>query len=328
MDRTDFSREIPPGWFPWKIIADKKLLRWVYLGNEPFTESFFSDTISARLHLKENSRPSENSSSIENFLRASAKLPAIEPAAFIFHVSRCGSTLLTQLLATDPQITALSEVPALDESFAFARANSFSPAETKTLLRSMINVLGRTEPAMEKQVFVKLDSWHIFYHALIREIYPRVPFVLLYRSPDEVLQSHRRRAGMHMTGMVDPTLFGMQPGAQPDPQLFMREVLERYLQEFIRVAEKDPLAQLANYNEGMGTIAQRLLREAGIFAGEEIMQQMTSRLLFHSKNPGEKFTGDPEAEAVTAISGDLREAYRRLEKLRPERSRFDSSAAS
>src|SRR6202000_2780643 len=72
------------------------LCHWINAKDIPFTDPFFHETIGK---MKSNFRgPALNCVSDLDMLKAwSADMEAIEPTAFIFHVSRCGSTLLTQL---------------------------------------------------------------------------------------------------------------------------------------------------------------------------------------------------------------------------------------
>src|SRR5690606_34626620 len=126
-----------------------------------------------------------------------AHLPAVAPTAFIFHVSRCGSTLLSQLLDLDEANIVLSEVPLLDQLLRLPETfPGISRAQQETALQATIRLLGQKRTGHEKQLFIKLDSWHVFFAATLRKQYPSVPFILLYRAPDEVFESHRRHRGM------------------------------------------------------------------------------------------------------------------------------------
>jgi hypothetical protein len=173
--------------FPYRlVIKDELLCQWMQMGEMKFTEPFFEETILKCRHV--NSNPYLPTTSIEGMIEGAAGIAALEPAAFIFHVSRCGSTLLSQLLSLDEQHIVLSEVPLLDELLRVHRGSIPQGLEDEAL-KAAIKLLGQERTGNEKLLFVKLDSWHIFYWKKLRELYPRVPFILLYRSPAEVVRS-------------------------------------------------------------------------------------------------------------------------------------------
>src|ERR1700760_3519066 len=116
MLQNNFLNQLPgPDWIPWKILEaeGEVLCGWLFLGDKRFTEPFFSDSLQHCLVLEENRFPHQYFSSFSQLQQWSQESSLIEPAAFIFHVSRCGSILLSQLLSIDPQNIVLSEVPLL-----------------------------------------------------------------------------------------------------------------------------------------------------------------------------------------------------------------------
>ena len=100
-------------WVPWKL--SNTLCEWLYTGNKKFTEPFFDDTISVCRNLDENRKPYKVVSDLQIMAEWAGDINALVPSAIIFHVSRCGSTLLSQLLGLDETHIVLSEVPFFDE---------------------------------------------------------------------------------------------------------------------------------------------------------------------------------------------------------------------
>ena len=96
------------------------------------------------------------------------------------------------LLGLDPQVIVLSEVPVLDE---WLRS---SLAERDPLFAATLRLLGQRRFGNEHALFVKTDCWHIFFADRLRRLYPETPFILLYRSPEAVLVSHRKIRGTQM----------------------------------------------------------------------------------------------------------------------------------
>lgn len=108
-----------------------------------------------------------------------------EPAALVFHLSRCGSTLVSRLLATLPRLLVLSE-PAPLNSVLMEEMPELDPVQ---LLRALVGALGRARNHGEGLYVLKLSSWNIRRIALYRRAFPRARLVWLQREPNEVLAS-------------------------------------------------------------------------------------------------------------------------------------------
>src|SRR6202012_5996296 len=118
--------------------------------------------------------------------------------------SRCGSTLITQLLGLDPNHVTLSEVPFIDELLRARGLPDISAA-----VKAALVCYGQNRTGVEQRLFVKTDSWHLSFYRELREWFPGIPVVLLYRSPDEVLYSQRKRRGIHaVPGIIASDLLG------------------------------------------------------------------------------------------------------------------------
>ena len=89
------------GSIPYKVDrrSGDPLCHWLYLEKQRFTEPFFDETISACRHHPFNSKRQRCVSTLEMLAEWSGEIRSVPPTAIIFHVSRCGSTLASQLLA-------------------------------------------------------------------------------------------------------------------------------------------------------------------------------------------------------------------------------------
>ena len=75
-----------------------------------FTEPFFHDSVQAAMR-----EPMTALSCREMPLDVAETLEPVGPAGFIYHISRCGSTLVAQMLNTLPGALVMSEPGPLDE---------------------------------------------------------------------------------------------------------------------------------------------------------------------------------------------------------------------
>src|SRR3954468_6438628 len=92
-----------PHWMPVKLgdVEGEPTCHWLYVERKRFIQPFFSDTIQSCRSLPENSAFHQPVSSLTLLPEWSKGIDSIRPDLFIFHISRCGSTLVSQLLSLD-----------------------------------------------------------------------------------------------------------------------------------------------------------------------------------------------------------------------------------
>lgn len=207
--------QLPPtGWLPvaasW---CDGTLwVDWSFFGKQPLREPFFDDSVQRALRQPFNR--------LFHYRTPIARLPVwlqanrhLQPDGFIFHMSRCGSTLVSQMLGALPGTIAISEAGPIDTVVDARRINrDLSEDDQVRWLQWMISAFGQARRGDERRFVVKLDCWHTRDLALIRRAFPTVPWIFLYRDPIEVLVSHRRQPGMQMLPqLVAAQRFGLDP---------------------------------------------------------------------------------------------------------------------
>jgi hypothetical protein len=241
-----------------------------------------------------------------------ADADALSPTAFIFHVSRCGSTLLSQLFACDDAAVVLSEVPVLDE---LLRSNL---PDREALFASALRVLARRRFGTEERLVVKTDSWHIFYADVLRRLYPTAPFVLLYRSPQAVLESHRRVRGMHMVpGLLERTPFTVEyDSTRLTLDQYAAAVLELYYRAMLDVAAMDGQAALVSYEEGFPAAFERIAAWLRLPIDDRLREKLDERCVRDAKNPMTAFRPPEMASTSEPDNGTLRHLFERLESMR------------
>ena len=309
-------------WIPYKLrlMEEQPVCRWLYLADEPLNAPFFDDTQQRCLSHPYNSQPLSVVSSLDGLIDMAQTVPSVAPSAFIFHVSRCGSTLLSQLLSLDERHIVLSEVPLLDTLLRLTdRAKTGPEPQQEQAFQAVIQLLGQQRSGQETHVFIKTDSWHILAYETIRRLYPTTPFILLYRSPDAVVRSQRNRRGMQaVPGMIQPEFFGFTPEEVAGVELdaYMAAVLKRYFEEFLLVAEKDSNCLLINYEADGMTMMDQLMQFLNLAPDEADYAAMKHRCGYHGKYPDQKFMGDEIEAALPDYLQPAMALYQQLEKKR------------
>ncbi|MBR7799503.1 hypothetical protein [Undibacterium fentianense] len=268
--------ETMQNWYPISIRTNPSRVSWRDMGSTRFTESFFQDTLSNQE--RDLRRVTETDlarlSHISNFL---------QPSLFVFHISRCGSTLMTQMLSRLETCIVLSEPPVID---AFFRHFSEPTEKNLQIFRDLIAALGQRRFASERHLVIKLDSWHLPYLAFVQNAFPKVPCIFLYREPQAVLASHQRSRGPQMVpGLIDLTdlLIDETDLEAHDLDGYCLTVLSALYQNAIQLHEKFAL-QLIHYRQLPGIIWDNLLEQIGIDISEDDLIEMKQRSQFHSKH--------------------------------------------
>ena len=317
----DFIPSALRNWIPYKItVRDGEAYSdWFDLGDQRLIEPFFEDTLSTRRQVvvPKSLRPVSLLDILPEWGNA---MDSIAPTAFIFHVSRCGSTLVSQLLSMDESNICLSEVPFFDELLRLPYKLPGIPLSSiDKYLYSAIQMHGQRRTGEEQHLFIKTDCWHIFFYERLRKLYPGIPFILLYRSPDEVLRSQQKRKGIQaVPGIIEPQVMGLTDDdtITADLDLYFSKVMEKIFAAFYTIAKKDDNVLLANYNEGIMTMMEKITAFFNIQIAPAMLDQWKERTQFHGKYPKEVFEKEKKASEMPAFIEESMSWYKKLEEIR------------
>ena len=313
---TTQNGNLVEGWIPVKLYPqdDCLLCRWLYVGNKDFTEPFFDESILSCSALPENGHPQKCMSSIDVLADWVKEMDVIEPTAFIFHISRCGSTLISQMLGLQPANIILSEVPFFDDLLRDGKKNDCMQLILPQL-KAAIGLYAAKRNKNQQHLFIKTDSWHIHFYKELRALYPAVPFFLLYRKPDEVIRSQQKKRGMQaIPNLLEATIFGFNKDEITGMQLdaYMGKVLESYLNAFLEILQKDKSAYAVNYHDGAMEIVNTIAAVTGLHISDEEKLMMQNRSGFNAKFPEQVFS---ELKQDEPIPGFLKRSFELYDKI-------------
>ncbi|MGM9478964.1 sulfotransferase [Pedobacter sp. GSP4] len=309
-------------WIPYQLATkDHELTcRWLYTDGAHFTGPFFSESMGKCMSHPFNARPYRPYSHISVLPEWATGINSLTPTAFIFHVSRCGSTLISQSLSLNKQHIVLPEAPFIDEMLRFTKNDNWpSTLNREQILKAVFSLYGQNPTGDKKHLFIKTDSWHIHFMPLLRKLYPNTPFILLYRKPDEIIRSHQKLRGMQaVPGVVPDEFLGIEPGSVANINLdeHITRVLEIYLDCFIQWSQNDPLALLVNYNEGIMDMMHKLCNITGIELDTNDWEQIKLRSKFNAKHPEQLFNELQPDEQIAPYQQAVFKRYNQLEQLR------------
>ena len=314
----------PAGWLPIQTSwQDGRLyLHWAYFGAERLREPFYRGSVMVTLSAPFN-RLFRHCTPIEGLAQWLEAHPPLRPEGFIFHLSRCGSTLVSQMLAALDQNVVVSEAGPIDAvvQAALLRPDLSEDAHA-LLLKWIVGALGQPRHGDERHLFVKLDCWHTVALPLFRRAFPDVPWTFLYRDPVEILVSQLEMPGAQMIpGMVPLPLADIERSLYPmKPEEYYAHVLARICEP---VAAHGSAGLLVNYRDLPSAVWTAIMPHFGMACSESDRAVMAQAARYDAKAPGFEFAADSEAKqkAATAatraaVAQCLSGVYARLEAMR------------
>ncbi len=124
---------------------------------------------------------------IDEFIKEYSGARIDKKLGFIFHMSRCGSTLMAQMLSSTDRFFVLSEPTIINA--ILDPALDITSKKRKLLLNAIISSLVRCSPSACEQVFIKFRSWNTFYLDFILKEFPDTKWLFIHRNGLEVISS-------------------------------------------------------------------------------------------------------------------------------------------
>jgi hypothetical protein len=314
------------GWLPVDAVVrdGRPGLVWMNMSDVSLAEPFFQQTV-------ERAKAGELFTEFDVLLQLEKVLDSVPPTGFIFHSSRCGSTLVANACRAVNGSIVLSEANAIDKLVARFITDVAESGVKESLysvfLRGVVHALGQRRTGSEQHLFVKFACCSFAQIERIRRIWPRVPWVFLYRDPVETvvsnvtnvppwLQDNDRRVLASITG-VSPAVVA---------EMRLEELCARTIGSFYSLAHRLPNDNglLVNYNQLSVPVISTMLSFFSVDLSPEEIDTITRGSRMYSKEvSGRSFV--PDADAKQKLASNLvlemveqwaMEPYRLLERKR------------
>jgi len=291
------------GWTPVSMgLRDgRPVAEWISTGDKRIGEPFSEESVRECLRLP-----------LTALLRCERPLKAADatsvPAGFIYHMSRCGSTLIARMLAAAKGVSVISEADGIDRAI---RADAAAPGMTREehilLLRRFVGAM------VQKRCVIKLDAWHISYLPLIRAAFPDTPWVFVYRHPLEVMASHQTTPGIHaLPGGMEPEPLGLEFAdiSRLKREEWCAQVLAGFLRSALAV-RNEPGGLFLDYRRLPEAVMERVAPHFGLPLSDDDVEPIRERTRANAKNPRAAFQRDSEEKQAMA-SPEIRQLSREL----------------
>ncbi|KJE35838.1 hypothetical protein UF64_06915 [Thalassospira sp. HJ] len=236
---------------------------------------------------------------------------------FIFHASRCGSTLVSQILDQAPDSLSYSEHGFISKALLMDMddGNMDFP-----ILRACLDLLRPSPQFRNKKVVIRFSSWTSLLIKPIIERFTGVDWCFIYRDPLEIMVSHRispagwsnnpHAVTKHAAHLVDD---------QEDPVRFAAEVVNAFFTQAI-AAPADRRC-LVDYKNLKVDVMGRLFPHFGLELTDEVRVAIAQIMQFDAKRPEVghfqqdtefKQTNATQIERAVAVSGGVAQSYASL----------------
>jgi len=306
---ADTWAEGPPrGWVPVNIEPQEEVIRWMHVGTD-FSpdEPFFNQSI--RLLRAKSPPPVECETELTALeARKAASLVPPTPSGIIVHVSRCGSTVLTNALRAADNAIVLSEAAPIDSMLSWAaHPTSRRSVLFNRFLPQVVRVFSQYRGVAERQVVIKCGIGGALAMPALRAIWPTVPFVVLIRRPEEVIAANLRRPSAYLIDWyLQPARcwFGTPPaevrGAGVEE--YFAWILGRVYNETFN--SLDSYCKVIDYEELGPSVARRVGDIFQLRLSADAASGMDAAFRVNAKNQRRPFEPDSEAKrkAVSALT--------------------------
>jgi len=174
------------------VVVDRRPgLLWMEMSGIDLSEPFFEQTVERARKEKRAERFTE----FDVLLQLEKEIESVEPTGFIFHSSRCGSTLVANACRAVSNSIVLSEANAIDKLIARFITDVDNPVKESlysVFLRGVVHAHAQRRTGNEQRLFIKFACCSFAQLERITRIWPNVPWLFLYRDPVETIVSNMR----------------------------------------------------------------------------------------------------------------------------------------
>ena len=294
------------GWLPVDavVVDGQPGLLWMNMDGVDLAEPFFQQTVD-RLR-SEHLAGEEGFTELDTLVQLEKTFDSVPPSGFIFHSSRCGSTLVANACRAIEGSIVLSEPPAVDK--LVARFITDADDRTKEMLysiflRATVAALGQRRTGRERHLFIKFACCSVSQIERIRRIWPNVPWVFLYRDPIETIVSNMQNLPSWLQDEDHRVLASIVSASAAEVAAMTREELcARAIAAFYTTAHRvaNDRALLLNYDQLSPTNVLEFFAVVPTAAEMEIIARQSQNYSKATPAAARTFVADTEAKHLLA----------------------------
>ena len=313
------------GWLPVDavVVEGRPGLMWMEMSGLGLTEPFFQQTVERAR--RENR--AERFTEFDVLLQLEKELESVSPTGFIFHSSRCGSTLVANACRAVSNSIVLSEANAIDKLIARFITDADNPVKESlysVFLRGVVHALAQRRNGDERHLFIKFACCSFAQLERIKRIWPNVPWLFLYRDPVETIVSNMSDAP---PWLIDNDRRVLSSIIGDESEMSLEELCARTIGSLFSTAYKlaNANSMLLNYNQLSVPVIASVLNFFNVSLSSEELETIARTSEGYSKEVSGTRAFVADVDAKQKLASDLvremserwaGEPYRLLEQKR------------
>jgi hypothetical protein len=290
------------GWLPVDaaVVDERPGLVWMEMSGLELAEPFFQQTVERARRENRVERFTE----FDVLLQLEKELDSVEPTGFIFHSSRCGSTLVANACRAVSNSIVLSEANAIDALVARFITDADNPVKESlysVFLRGVVHALAQRHTGQEQHLFIKFACCSFAQLERIKRIWPNVPWLFLYRDPIETIVSNMRDVP---PWLIDNDRRILSSIIGNDSEMSLEELCARTIGSLYSTAYKlaNNNSMLLNYNQLSVPVIARILNFFNVSVSSEEFETIARTSRVYSKEASGKraFVSDVDTKQKLA----------------------------
>ena len=283
-------------------------LSWMDMRGVKFSEPFFQQTVE-RLRTQEPTR-TERFTEFDALIQLEKISDSLRPSGFIFHSSRCGSTLITNACKAVANSIVISEAAAVDKLagrfITDAAQGGVKELLYSIFLRGVVNALGQRRAGDERHFFLKFSCCTVAQLAHIKRIWPGVPWIFMYRDPTETIVSNLASLPEWLAADSDPRMLAALINTSDNEIRAMShaELCARAIGRFYSIAGElaDSDCMLVNYSQLSVSVLLSMLEFFKVTPSPQEIEGVTRTSQIYSKDVSSEraFVADVDAKRSLA----------------------------
>lgn len=274
------------GVIPVDIDLEAKHLIWLDVADHHFSESFFFVSIEKLFNNTQFTFATDLSILDSDTIVADA----LYPNGFIFHMGRCGSTLLAKILAQSEENLVISEAPPHFLIWSLWNEDWMRPfpftEEHIHRYKNLVFAIGRKRRPGYNAHFIKFTTFNILYLDFIRHVFPDVPIIFLYRDPVEVMVAFTDQ-GPGWQRFKDSAFGAFVAGCSlnqvkaMNKQSFHQHFLSQFMEAAIQASSNG--LTLVNYHHLIPQNLEFILNAMNFTVNDETLDRMIKQFKYYAK---------------------------------------------
>jgi hypothetical protein len=291
------------------VVDGRPGLLWMEMSSISLDEPFFQQTVD-----RASGNRRELFTEFDVLLQLENQLDSVQPTGFIFHSSRCGSTLVSNACRAINNAIVLSEANPIDKLIArfITDAGEVKTSLYSVFLRGVVNALAQRRTGNEEHLFIKFSCCSFAEIERVRRIWPNVPWLFLYRDPVETIVSNLKDVPPWLLDNDRRVLASIVDAAPGEvAEMPLEELCARTIGSLFSTAHR--LANdgqlLLNYNQLSVAVISSVLRFFKVSPSTAELETIERASRMYSKDAGTKRTFIADTNAKHKLASDtVREA--------------------